>query len=240
MSNINVIMEHIGYDIVYKNRCELSRYKSGGILIGIRKGIHLKWKPIKYSCECLLSIIIDRGSVSLEKDLVISSVYIPPSHSMYGRGQHFDEIDNFLLTYTSHDYEHILCGDFNAHTLTISDVANVPDGNDHVSNDVPLSRLSDYNITENRANQDLTPDRNSYGKKMVEICRNNQVYIFNGRLGEDCNVGQCTTTFNTTIDYFIGTPLVMHSVKKFIILEYDALLPDVHWATRATKILYYK
>lgn len=228
MVNLKVIMEDIGYNIVFKNRCELSRYKSGGILIGIKKGIFFKWKPINYDCESLLSIMVDGQSVNMEKDLIISSVYIPPSHSMYGGGQHFDDLDNFFLTYTSHDYEHILCGDFNAHTLTMSDVTNVLDESDHVIGDVPFSRLSDYNITETRANQDLTPDRNSYGKKMVEICRNNQVYIFNGRLGDDCNIGQYTTTFNTTIDYFIGTPFVMHSVKKFRILEYDALLSDVH------------
>ncbi len=27
--------------------------------------------------------------------------------------------------------------------------------------------LTDFGITETRANQDLTPDRNSYGKKVV-------------------------------------------------------------------------
>ena len=194
-SYLKVIMEDNGYDIVYKKRCELSRYKSGGILIGIKKSVDFKWNPVNYNCECILSIIIDGRSVSLEKDLVISSVYIPPSHSMYGGGQHFDELDHFLLTFTSHDYEHILCGDFNAHTLTMPDVDSVLDGNDHVTDDVPFSRPSDYyNITESRANQDLTPDRNSYGKKRLEVCRNNQVYLFNGRLGEDCNVGQFTTT----------------------------------------------
>ena len=60
------------------------------------------------------------------------------------------------------------------------------------------------------------------------------VYIvFNGRLGEDFNVGQYTTTFNTTIDYFIGTPLVMHLVKTFRILDYDPLLSDVHCGLHA-------
>ena len=233
--NLKAFMEDIGYDVIFKNRCVLSRYKSGGILIGIKKGINFKWDSIVNDCECLLSIIIDGRSVCLEKDLVISSVYIPPSHSMYGRGHHFDELDNFLLTYNSQDYEYILCGDFNAHTLTLSDVTNVNlDGNDHVTDDdVPLSRPCDYNITENRANQDLTPDRNSYGKKMVEICRNNQVYIFNGRLGEDCNKGQFTTTFNTTLDYFLGTPFVMHLVKNFRVLDYDALLSDVHCGLHA-------
>lgn len=232
-NNLKDIMEDIGYDIVVKNRCVLSRYKSGGILIGIKKSVRFKWNPINYDCECLLSIKIDGRSISLEKDLVITSVYVPPSHSLYGGGQHFDKVDDFLLTYTSHDYEHILCGDFNAHTLTMPDVIDVIDGNDQVTDDLPFSRPSDYNITENRVNQDLSPDRNFYGKKMVDVCKNNQVYIFNGRLGEDFNIGQYTTTFNTTIDYFIGTPLVMHLVKKFRILDYDALLSDVHCGLHA-------
>lgn len=95
MCNLKVIMEDIGYDIVFRNRSELCRYKSGGILIGIKKGVNFKWNSINYDCECLLSIIIDGKSVNLEKDLVVSSVYIPPSHSMYGGGQHFDKLDHF-------------------------------------------------------------------------------------------------------------------------------------------------
>lgn len=41
------------------------------------------------------------------------------------------------------------------------------------------------------------------------------------------NVGKYTT-YNTTIDYFIGTLLVMHSVAIFRKLKCDVLFSDVH------------
>ncbi len=97
----------------------------------------------------------------------------------------------------------MLCGDFNAHTLTMSDVPS------EAAEDPVSVSLTNFGITETRANQDLTPDRNSYGKKLLDVCKNHQVYIFNGRLGEDCSIGKPTTTYNTTIDYFLGSPVIM-------------------------------
>ena len=63
---------------------------------------------------------------------------------------------------------------------------------------------------------------------MVEICKNNQVFIFNGRLREDCGVGKSTTTYRTTIDYFLGSPSVMQLVETFKVLDFDPMLSDVH------------
>ncbi len=66
-----------------------------------------------------------------------------------------------MLTYSYDDYVHVLCGDFNAYTLTMSDVPS------DTAEDLVSVNLTDFGITETRANQDLTPDRNSYGKKVV-------------------------------------------------------------------------
>ena len=54
------------------------------------------------------------------------------------------------------------------------------------------------------------------------------MFIFDGRMGDDCGVSKTTTTHNTTIHYVIGLPLLMQFVKCFKILDYDALLSDVH------------
>ncbi|XP_063866950.1 uncharacterized protein LOC135104017 [Scylla paramamosain] len=40
-------MKNLGFDIVFKNRHELSRYKSGGLVLAIKRDIKLKWKTIK-------------------------------------------------------------------------------------------------------------------------------------------------------------------------------------------------
>ena len=123
-----------------------------------------------------------------------------------------------------------MCGDFNVHTLTLSDFCYTydDDDDDQATVGVPYANLSDYDIPTGRANQDITSDRNSYGRKMVEICKNNQVFIFNGRLEEDCGVGKSTTTYRITIDYVLGSPSVMQLVETFKVLDYDPMLSDIH------------
>ena len=127
----------------------------------------------------------------------------------------------------------VLCGDFNAHTLTLLDFCSTVDDDDQVTAEIPYTNLLDYDIAVDRCNQDLTPDRNSYGRKMVEICKNNEVFIFNGRLGEDCGVYKPNTTYHTTIDCFLGSPSVMQLVETLKILDFDPMLSDVHCGLHA-------
>ena len=151
MINVKKNMENIGFDIVFKNRSKLSRFKSGCLLIATKKNASFKCRHISNNYNSFLSVKVDRGSVDFGRELVRSCVYIPPSHSRYGREDHFDELDDFLLTYSYDDYVHVLCGDFNAHTLTMSDVPSDTVG-DLVSAEVPQASLTDFGITETRAN----------------------------------------------------------------------------------------
>ncbi len=96
-----------------------------------------------------------------------------------------------------------------------------------MSAEVPYLSLKDYDIPEKRYNQDLTPDKNSYGRKLIEFCKNNQLFIFNGRLGENFGIGKPTTTYHTTIDYFIGSPEVIKFVETFKVLDFIPMISDV-------------
>ena len=69
---------------------------------------------------------------------------------------------------------------------------------------------------------------NGYGKKLLEICKYNLVCLFNGRVGEDAMVGKETTTFNTVVDYVIGSPILLTKVNVFYVMEFDPLFSDVH------------
>ena len=127
------------------------------------------------------------------------------------------------------DCYHIVSGDYNAHTGTLTDIGQVSEDDE---DSLPVEDIYDIlrtaGFSEYRCNQDGTPDRNSYGKKMVEVCKNNNVVIFNGRMGDDCGIGKATTTYNTVIDYVIGTWNVVKFVKIFRILNFDPLFSDVH------------
>lgn len=233
MSIVGETMENLGFVVVFKNRHEVSRYKSGGLVIAIKKNAPFKWKQIKHTYETLLSIRLDHIYLNLENDLIITAVYIPPSNSRYANKDHFDELDNLLLNYTNTDYFHLLCGDYNAHTGTMTDIIQVnDDDNNYFVNDDVYNNLNILSIPEPRFNQDATLDRSSYGKKLLEICKCNQVIILNGRMGHDRGVGKVTTSYNTTVDYVIGSPLLMKYVTHFEVLQYEPLYSDVHCGIR--------
>ena len=231
MAHVKTIFKDIGFELVYKNRSILSKYKSGGLAIAITNRKKITWKIIKNSFEALLSIKVDKSSLGTHKDLIITSVYIPPSHARYGNVLHFEEIDNFLLNYYHDDYFHLLSGDFNAHTGAMSDVAQRNADNNRYTPDDDTAQHIDFDsleLPERRANEDTTHDRSTYGKKLVEVCRNNYIMIYNGRLGEDRGIGKATTTYGTTIDYVIGSWQLTSFVMQFSVLDFDPLCSDVH------------
>ena len=87
---------------------------------------------MKSNEETLLSICVDGQDVGLEKNFIIAGVYIPPTQSRYSKREHFDELEEFFLS--NYGCFHIACGDFNAHTGIMPDVAQV---NEDSKNDIP-------------------------------------------------------------------------------------------------------
>lgn len=229
MEYVKASFRDIDFDLVYKNRSILNRYKSGGLAIAITNKKKITWKVVKHSFEALLSIKVDKSSLGTQKDIIFTSVYIPPSHSRYGNVLHFEELDNLLLNHSYVDNYHFLGGDFNAHTGVMKDIADMNDENDrYLTNYTQYMLFSTHDLPETRANKDTTPDRSTYGKKLVEVCRNNYVMIYNGRLGDDKGVGKVTTTYGTTIDYVIGSRDLAFLVSEFSVLNFDPLYSDVH------------
>ena len=54
---------------------------------------------------------------------------------------------------------------------------------------------------------------------MVEICKSNEVFMFNGRLGEDCGIYKPNTTYHTTVDCFLGSQSIMQLLEILKVLE---------------------
>lgn len=122
------------------------------------KNINIKWKEIKSENETLLSICVYGRKVGLENNLLRTCVYIPPSHSRYGKRAHFDD----EISLSNSDYFQVVSGDFNAHTETLCDVAQVDDVRGDFPAEIDVSavfRAAGWQVT--RANEDCTADRSS-------------------------------------------------------------------------------
>ena len=179
-------------------------------------------------CVCVCACVYGRDG-GVEKAVLIPCVFIflPVTHDM--AREHFDEPNELFLS--NFDCYHVVSDDFNAHTSILSDVVQ---GYKDIRIDLPSDTdvsdvLSAAGCSVTRANKDCTPVRSYYGKRLVEMYRNNNVVLFNGSIGDDMGIGKYTTTYNKSIDYVLCSCNVVKHIKNFKVLDFAPLFSDVHY-----------
>ena len=85
--------------------------------------------------------------------------------------------------------------------------------------------LKRKNIPLNRINVDNNAV-NNWGRKLIDLCKNNNIVILNGRKGESSF--NPTTKFKTVIDYLLADNSIFHKIMNFKIDDFDNLFSDVH------------
>lgn len=133
-----------------------------------------------------------------------------------------DRISDFIVGIadaTENCYNILICGDFNSrvgveHDFVILDNTN----NDYLPDDyVPDDFLP-------RVSEDKKVNAN--GRKLLDFCRQNDLRICNGRLGDDKNIGKFTFTGNTgrsVVDYVITNPSMFNVFKRFSVCDPNIL-----------------
>ena len=93
----------------------------------------------------------------------------------------------------------LLTGDLNSRTKNISEIAQTDiellelcniDSNDFENNDnsaYVVTTLEELGIPICR--KSLDSQSNTFGHRLIELCKNNNLVILNGRVGEDQNIG---------------------------------------------------
>ena len=77
----------------------------------------------------------------------------------------------------------------------------------------------------------LIQGTNNNGKKLIELCRNVDVKIVNGRFGNDYENGNFTCykpNGKSTVDYAIASPCLFPKIIDFTVDMFDPCLSDVH------------
>ena len=143
----------------------------------------------------------------------------------------FSEIENEYLT-LQRNYKYIvLNGDFKGRT------ANEPDfifiGENLCNIDLPelfdvnrVNILEELNIPVNRTSQDIV--KNQYGNRLLELCKCNDLFIVNGRIGGDKNIGKLTCKNSSIVDYVISSVDFLKCIVDMDVLEFSKLYSDVH------------
>ena len=127
-----------------------------------------------------------------------------------------------------------LVGDINGRTGTLRDYT-ITDRYYHdifEIDDESQSFINKTSILENvsipLARSSLDHKTNTSGLRFIEVCRNNNLFIFNGRLFQDKNNGAFTFRDRSVIDYAVSTAECLKYIEDFEITLTDSIFSDGH------------
>ena len=218
-----------GFKVITKNRL-FKRKASGGVAALISEKVQSRVSLINNTQQDSLWLKF-KGNND-QRDMVLCLIYVPPENSNYSNISIFDDIeDNFIdLKSKNEDFDICIAGDLNARAANLKDYLEVSDHeNEYLCNEMSLNSCD---IQQSRNSVDKIV--NNYGNRLLTLCKTLEVFIVNGRLGEDANRGELTCNNVSLVDYFICSPLIFPTVSNFEVLDFDPLLSDIHCAVTLT------
>ena len=205
----------------FRSICSLRKNKkSGGVGILIRNELVDGTELVKNESNPDYIICrLDKNFFNLDKDLYIINVYVKPQNSSACATEH-NGLDTIkLIETTINDLRNhgdvLLCGDFN------SRIGHDPGMIECESTDyIPLP--SDYEPDEFIPRNSLDTSRNTYGTHFINLIKNNQLVILNGRTLGDFQGNFTSIQKNgcTVIDYMATSTALASSVNYFKVLEF--------------------
>ena len=165
-------------------------------------------------------------------DLLCGMIYIPPIGSKYSHGDPYLELQYEYDKFCSNNKNVLLFGDLNSRTSQLCDFVKTDNficdvyGNQELYRETMeiLKCFDDCNIPLSRRNNDLTA--NSYGHQLIEFCKNNNIFILNGRFDTDSSNLTCKNS--STVDYVLTTAFNFKMISAFQVREFDSLFSDAH------------
>lgn len=225
-------INHENFIFHIKNRKKISNFRSGGIALGYRKSLQKFIHPIKTDCQFVLWFSIDGKCFNISENVIIGIVYIPPINTLYTSEDAMSEIESEFHNFQINTNHIFLVGDFNSRIGKENDFYEFSEFDEHVSEDFidvnefnNVTFLDTLNIPRKRNSQDLVV--NSYGRKLLDFCKNNNMYVLNGRVGKD-RIGKVTCKNISVVDYVVSSASSFCQIYGFEVLDFCKLFSDVH------------
>ena len=223
---LNSFFSEIGFDYFSLHRKSVTEYRSGGLVFCVKKWLRNTYTELGHSGP-YAQLYLFRAGTLMDSQVILANVYVPPETSSYSTIAIFDDIESELLhKVNTDDTEFLIMGDFNAYT------SNLPDFDEVTDETGPNINVRYYINGENgtippRCSQDKHRP-NNYGRRLLQLCKNFNLFIVNGRYGVDKGVGACTCKLGSVVDYVIASRFVLPKVATFEVDAYDAIFSDVH------------
>ena len=202
-----------------------NRYFGGSLLL-IKNEIRSGIKIIDSLGGDIIWIKIQKEFFGLEKDIYVCFVYAAPLDSCYTKKLEYDildKVEEYILKFNK-EGDVLLAGDLNAKTNIENDfVSDMQDDHSPINN----INLYSYDVPLTRNNMDPHPI-DMQGKKFLQLCKNCNIRILNGRCCGD-RLGNLTRfpiamrESPSTLDYFSANPALMKKVRSLTILHRNGL-----------------
>ncbi|CAC5375581.1 unnamed protein product [Mytilus coruscus] len=187
----------------------------------------------KQENEILQSTVIDLQCRSMKNNLVFTGL-------AETEGENTEEVirvpdsinilEQEFLKFSANHESILLTGDFNSRTAANLDFYEITNTNHDTSDNFNIdfsNNLHKFNMSRIRNSCDKT--KNHFGNLLLEMCRNNNLFILNGRVDGD-KEGLFTCRQSSVVDYFICTYNLLSCVviigKKLVTGE-DKKLPVI-------------
>ena len=223
-----------GYTFYSQPRRQKYMRKSGGLGFLVRNNISNHVKVVETETEYISWLKLSKQFHKHEQDIMIASVYIPPQQSRFFSNDEFEVFEQEITSVCSqYDYIFVM-GDFNAQTGDLEDFTSAdtflseffhfdPQTVDYYDQKCALER---YGVQVTRTTQDKK--KNNSGFRLVDICKNHNLTILNGRYGQDKNLGSMTFRNVSTIDYTMVSTESFKILQNFQIIDLDRIFSDGH------------
>lgn len=211
------------FDSYYFPRQKSKSIQGGGTVVLVRRKFHKFVTFVNNQYDTIIWLKIQGPLCSLNSDLYLGCVYIPPNNSSFHRVYNcdiFNELESQITTYLAKG-KVMLLGDINARTSNRDDFIF----NDFINCDIlsEVIELLTYEIDKPLPVR-INPDKvvNEYGSKLLSLCKSSGLRILNGRHKHalDRDYTFCGGRGLSVVDYFISTPDIFDITEKFIVSSF--------------------
>ena len=189
--------------------------KSGGIAVYVHNSLLAGVSKVATVGSESILLKLSKGFFSVKKDVVLSFTYCVPANSSFQSRTQFDAFGDFeqKLGSCGSEVDYLCLGDFNSRTSTDLDYIQSED-----NTDIPVPTEiyeTDTVATYPRGNMDKVT--NSYGDKLIALCKSVPLRICNGRkLGDILGSYTCHTwNGQSTVDYCLTSPQLYKNITTF-------------------------
>lgn len=210
---------YVSYNFYRKYQHRNARRSSGGIVVYLKESVKDGVTIVRNHYDSVIWLKVDKSFFHTTSDVYLCGVYIWPEESpMYNifNVDLFDVIQNDVYEFENKGCIYII-GDFNSRVGVRDDYINFDRNIDQVDSDdyIPDEPLS-------RASSDKTC--NSFGLKLLDLCKSSCIRIVNGRLSNDCGVGSFTFASGqgaSVIDYVLAKERDFVSINRFTVCDFN-------------------